>query len=211
MNFVTAAVQADFLCRNSHVWPFLTAIASGIMAFAALFAVVSYSVSKKTQYLSTIESCSKEFRCYMRQIQRGNPPATIKRDMLGLFHKQLFYIRNHYVPVDIKIEWIKTMHQILQDNILGDEKKVDAPKAVTFGKEDWERSFDRVREFYDYQKGSEAAHPTRKQIEKKRVKHYRKTYFNCWQRFWLRWNSQWKKAFPAEIILAEIKTEPQGQ
>ena len=177
-------------------WEIVTAISTLIMAIAAILALSAYSTARKSQYLSTIESCSKEFRKYMRKIQEENPPETIKRDLLGLFHKQLFYIKHNYVPLNIKIEWIKTTHFVVRENILfKDDLSKSGLPTKEFEESDWERSFDRVREFYNYKKNNDDDSPNVKMVNKRIIKHYRKTYFNRRQRLFLTWNRDWKNAF----------------
>ena len=101
-----------------------TLVVDIITAFGVIVALFSLSVSMRSAYLSTIAKCTEEFRELVRKEQilcemQSQHPDTdahlliLKRDFLGLFNEQLFYIRKGYAPKDISMEWLDTMIQYM--------------------------------------------------------------------------------------------------
>ncbi len=149
---------------NCTILNSISEVANIVIALGVIIAAFTYYSARKGNYLQTIEKCSQEYRGYMRQIQTKERDSTLKKDMLGLFHKQLFYIKNNYVPKDIKIEWLLTMHSVLID------KKYEK-EGLEFCEKDYEDDFSRVKNFIALSKKTNSNSKTN-EIKKTYKKYY---------------------------------------
>jgi hypothetical protein len=139
-------MNLNYILLQTSGWEVVTAISSAIMALGVIIAAFTYQASQRSNHLQTIEKCSDEYRRYMKKIQRGKFSPYLKRDLLGLFHKQLFYVEYGYLPHAIKVEWLKTMHSILHDDVLHNKYSRQYTFPLKYDKIEWQ-SFDNIKEF----------------------------------------------------------------
>lgn len=172
---------------NANILSTISEVADIVVALGVIIAAFTYHSTRKGNYLQTIENCSEEYRGYMRQIHKKEHENTLKDDILGLFHKQLFYIKNHYVPIEIKIEWLAAMHSILID-------KEHQDSGLHFCKKDCKKSFYRVEKLMKLNKNETSPNDSKKKT-KNIKKAYKKYYFTRSERILLIRNKQWKKVF----------------
>ncbi|WP_321368808.1 hypothetical protein [uncultured Draconibacterium sp.] len=181
---------------QTNFWDVLTAISSVIMAIGVFFAAVTYRSSRRSNQLQTIEKCSDEYRRYMKLIQRGKFNSFFKRDLLGLFHKQLFYIEFGFLPHDIKIEWLKTMHAILRNDALNRKYGKMYNFSLSYDNVDCQ-SFDRVKRFLKI--NDEKGITVKDQDNSSFIKPYKMNYLTWAQRKKLLWSKHtrlmWIEAF----------------
>ena len=95
-------------------------VTEAILAIGVVFAAITVLISRKANYLSVIEKCTDEFRRHMKSYQQMNSSTKEGRkwilcmNLMGLFNKQLYYIRKGYVPKNIKREWINTISSFIE-------------------------------------------------------------------------------------------------
>lgn len=156
----------------------LTLIAQYVTMLGVIFAVLGFMTGKRANHFSAMMKCTQEYRSIIRKIQSMNISETqdkkdqdsnqkiiIRRDLLGLFNEQLFYIKKGYVSKEISLEWLKTIYLNL--------KNLDDNQSLIFEKSHWER-FDRVVKFMKYFDYEEAKD---KQIKSVYNNHYRRFLF----------------------------------
>ena len=158
-------------------------VANYIIAIGVVFAALSFNSSQRANHLQTIMRCTNEFRVIVRKIQEVNcknplnnagasgagsalspnsyNPAIIKKDLLGLFNEQLFYIKKGYIPKEICLEWMNTIYINL--------KNQDANNLLNFVPNDWVH-FERVNIFMKY---VEAGNISIQQLNDIYAKYYR--------------------------------------
>lgn len=136
----------QFFINTYEFWSCITALASLGMAIGVIYAARAYRSSQRNNQLHIIEKCSDEYRRYMQLLQRGQFTADTKRDLLGLFHKQLYYIEDGFLPNEIKKEWLKTMYSILMDDRLFIKYGKNYMYSLKYTDKDWE-SFERIKDF----------------------------------------------------------------
>ncbi|WP_346856402.1 hypothetical protein [uncultured Draconibacterium sp.] len=191
-------MNLNYILLQATGWEIVTAVSSAVMAFGVFGAVLTFQASQRSNHLQTIEKCSDEYRRYMKKIQRGKFSPYLKRDLLGLFHKQLFYVEYGYLPHAIKVEWLKTMHSILHDDLLHEKYGRHYTFPLKYDKIEWQ-SFDNIVEFMTL---------SETQIKKKHAKLskkelcvllYKNKYLGWGQRFKLLYcknrKQQWQTAF----------------
>ena len=110
---------------NSSV---LSLIFDGITAFGIVFAGIALFFSRRTECLTVMDKNTKEFREIVRNDKKPDaekaddkktdaktPSNEITRnDYLGLFNEQLFYIGKWYLPKEIALEWLTTIHRYIK-------------------------------------------------------------------------------------------------
>lgn len=130
-----------------------------------IIALFSWRESRRSGHFSTMVKCTEDFRKIVRKMQKKEEkPEILKKDFLGLFNEQLFFIQNRYVPEDIAIEWLSTMYKIL----FGKDRNI----LLRFDLDDM-RSFERVNDFYNYCKGVQIDENKSDKLKKIYKKHYK--------------------------------------
>jgi len=140
-----------------------------ITAVGIIVAVLSLFINIRASYFSTIQKCTGEYRVIIRKIQRygkakigENEEKIIKNDLLGLFNEQLYYIKFGYIPREMKLEWMETMH----NSLLNKDEKIN-----NFNKDDFQK-FTRVEEYLKFINNT-TEQDVKKNIEEIYIRHYK--------------------------------------
>lgn len=133
---------------ESETFNFITTILQAITASSIFVAAIGLAMNRRSGHYSIMVTCMENYRKIMREIQSEDSASCknkliCKRDLLGLFNEQLFYLKNHAVPEEIKKEWIETMSKCLNDKFSGPFKSM---QGITFDDSDIE-NFRRVKDF----------------------------------------------------------------
>ena len=86
----------------------LSFIATIIAGIAILFAVKSYSISRKQLNFAALESCIKRYRDHFLDLNHESPENQVLR-YVDLVNEELFYFQHRYLPFDVAEEWIDGM------------------------------------------------------------------------------------------------------
>ena len=86
----------------------LSFVATIIGGIAILFAVRSYSISRKQLNFAALESCIKRYRDHFLDLNHESPESKVIR-YVDLVNEELFYFQHRYLPFDVAEEWIDGM------------------------------------------------------------------------------------------------------
>jgi len=175
---------------NSSV---LSLIFDGITAFGIVFAGIALFFSRRTECLTVMDKNTKEFRKIVRDekaneieevgIKKATNSEIIRNDYLGLFNEQLFYIGKWYLPRQIALEWLTTIHRYIKK----DENKcfscITCKKNGDCKESEKTFYFERVNTFYKICEKVKEKEDKKKEEEKLKLEELitkiHKRYYRC--------------------------------
>lgn len=155
----TLMIILAFTLKNASLtglsnYELFTLAAQYLTMLGVIFAALSFMTGKRANHFSTMMKCTQEYRSIIRKIQSRKfsnasdlkdqdsiQKKIIRRDLLGLFNEQLFYIKKGYISKEISLEWLNTIYSNL--------KNLDMNQLLDFEEMHWAQ-FERVRRFMNY-------------------------------------------------------------
>ncbi len=110
------------ILNNCKDW--IEIISQLILSIGVILTFFTIRITRKNNFLIIIEKCTKEYRKHARRYKKllnkeehnsDENKEELCLDLLGLFNKQLYYIRKGYTPKLITREWLSTINLFLNE------------------------------------------------------------------------------------------------